>query len=546
MDNYNQMMNNDYNSMVYQNTTNQIPVEQQQQQHQLVGGDGSMLLPEDSVKIPTNDEYHEQRQSIVADLSQHHQQMESYPQDAHLQPQDVLLIQNHQAQLQQTSVIQQSEEYNSATEPMEQGNGDVVDEPSAGAEALNEMNDEEKAEAEPSNEEAPVTVKEGEVETAPDAETEGAQDEGVESEVKQEGQEAVEGTSEPPKPKEPKIDPEQCRACTSKENLQNIFEFKGEQVIANLIKLICPLLNISERDTLPHKICAACVEKVSLAYEFKQVAEQTDKDFRAHLKRSQNKRRTAQDYILLDAKVALLSSSEDDDDAMMQDDDEFKVSKSEVSEESEDSVDSDFKPKKKYYKKKTPSRKRKPPTSKSSSSKKKKGKPATPTTKGFKSNVVYIEAVDDDDSDAPTPKKKKRPTGVAAERPPGGLPCPQCDRVLANSHGLREHLKSHSTEKFTCKLCNKQFKLRLSLDAHMQRHREEKEKAESAAKAKVKIVKVPTPMVKKVTPSKPPSSSSSFKRDLSKRREGEPSTGKDLFKTCAPLTSTYWSDSYSD
>lgn len=534
MDNYNQMMNNDYNSMVYQNAPNQVVVEQQQP---LAGGDGSMLLPENSVKIhhPTN-EYHEGRMP---------EQMEGYPHDdAHLQPQDVLLIQNHQAQLQQSSVIEQSEEFNSATtEPMEQGNGDesVVEETST--------NDAQKAE---------VAAPEATESQGNDAQkTENAPETGEGQEIKQEvegeeSQEAVEGTSEPPKPKEPKIDPDQCRACTSKENLQNIFEFKGAQVIANLVKIICPQLNISERDTLPHKICSACVEKVSMAYEFKQVAEQTDKDFRAHLKRSQNKRRTAQDYILLDAKVALLSSSEDDEDAMMQDDDEFRVSKSEVSEESEDSVDSDFKPKKKYYKKKTPSKKKKPTQSKSTSSKSgKKKKSSTPTTKGFKSNVVYIEAddnVNESDTDAPLQKKKKKPTGVAAERPAGGLPCPQCDRVLANSHGLREHLKSHSTEKFTCKLCNKQFKLRLSLDAHMARHREEKERAEGAAKAKVKIVKVPTPIVKKGTPSKPvsSSSSSSARKDTSKKREGEPSTGRDLFKTCAPLTSTYWSDSFSD
>lgn len=533
MDNYNQMMSNDYNNMVYQGAGHQIPVEQEQ--HPLTGDDSSLLLPEHAVKLATN-EYHGERETLAAV-----QPMEGYEQpDAHLQPQDVLLIQNHQAQLQQSSAIEPSEEYNNVTEPMEQGNG--VEGSSA---APNDTTNEEKSV--PSSEEVPVA--EGE-EAAEKSETVvETQGEGTEAEVKEEAgegeesQEGVEGTSEPPKPKEPKIDPDQCRACMSKENLENIFGFKGQQVIANLVKIICPQLNISERDALPNMICTACVEKVSMAYEFKQVAEKTDKDFRVHLKRSQNKRRTAQDYILLDAKVALLSSSEEDEDAMMQDDDEFRVSKSEESEESEDSVDSDFKPKKKYYKKKTPSKKKKPPPSKStSSSKQKKGK-STPTSKSYKSNVVYIEALDnDDDSDgAPLQKKKKKATGVAAERPPGGLPCPQCDRVLANTHGLREHLKSHSTEKFTCKLCNKQFKLRLSLDAHMARHREEKERAE----ASVRVVKVPTPQVKKVVPTRPTSSSSS-KSNVSKKRETEPATGKDLFKACAPLTSTYWSDSFSD
>lgn len=557
MDNYNQMMSNDYNSMVYQNAGHQIPVEQQpqEQQHELSGADG--FLPEHAVKMATND-YHEERQTMEANLQPNEQQIEGYEQqNAHLQPQDVLLIQNHQAQLQQSSVIEQSEEYNSVsgTEPMEQGNGDVVDESNT---APDEMGDEPKPDVEPSNEEVPVVEGQENTEKAEnDPETAAEpQEDGAEVKVKEEGtegqesQEPVEGPSEPPKPKEPKIDPDQCRACMSKENLQSIFEFKGQQMIANLIKIICPQLNIRERDLLPHNICTACVDKVSMAFEFKKLAEQTDKDFRAHLKRSQNKRRAATDYILLDAKVALLpSSTEEDEDAMLQDDDEFKVSKSEESEESEDSVDSDFKPKKKYYKKKTPSKKKKPPAPKSTG-KQKKGRPSKTKTKGYKSNVVYIEAVDnEEDSDgSPVPKKKKKAAGVATEpRTPGGLPCPQCDRVLANSHGLREHLKSHSTEKFTCKLCNKQFKLRLSLDAHMARHKEEKERAE--AKAKVKIVKLPTTVVKKVvTPSKPTSSSSSStsKSTVMIKRSTEPTTGKDLFKTCAPLTSTYWSDSYSD
>lgn len=506
------MMGTDYNNMVYQSGGAQIPMETASQQEQGMGG---VLMSEHGVKIGTNE----------------YEMGQVYSQDGHLQPQDVILIQNHQAQLQQ----QQMETTNYGN------NGETV------AETTIEATTTEKNVSVPVTEEAV----EGQNETK-DAEDEGSVPENAtETTEKAEGeesQEPVEGVSEPPKPKEPKIDPEQCRACTSKENLQNIFDFKGDQVIANLIKIICPHLNISERDALPNKICASCVEKVSAAYEFKKVAEQTDKDFRAHLKRSQNKRRNAGDYILLDAKVALLSSSDDDEDAMMQDDDEFKVSKSEESSESEDSVDSDFKPKKKYYKKKTPSKKKKKaPTPKPTKSSKKKKETASATGKGFKSNVVYIEAAsndDESDSDTAPPKKKKKPTGVAAERPAGGLPCPQCDRVLANSHGLREHLKSHSTEKFTCKLCNKQFKLKLSLDAHMARHREEKERAENAAKAKVKIVKVPVQAVKKTTPSKPVSSAS--KKDSSKKREGEPATGKDLFKTCAPLTSTYWSDSFSD
>lgn len=379
------------------------------------------------------------------------------------------------------------------------------------------------------------------------------------TEIKEEGDETTEAQPVeepvPPKPEEPKIDPEQCRVCTSKEELGDIFQLQGDRPVAAIIKLLCPTLNISERDSLPHKICNGCLEKVSIAYSFKQTAEITEREFRSKLKRSQNKKRTgASDYVLIDAKVALLEESSEDDEEI-QDDDEFRVSKTE-SEVSDDDL-SDFEPKKK---KKKVSRKKKKPqksTPKSSSAKKKKKTKPTSTTKSsgssFKANVVYIEAPGgSDDSEDERPIKKRKRTAPTEHRPEGGLPCPQCDRVLANSHGLREHLKSHSTEKFTCKLCSKQFKLKLSLDAHMARHNEEKARAEAsknrAARASRPAPKpaAPTP-VKKATPMRPSTrpSVSVHKKEMPKKRDPEV-TGRDLFKTCAPLSSTYWSDSFSD
>ncbi|XP_063700055.1 uncharacterized protein LOC134830483 [Culicoides brevitarsis] len=530
MENYNQMMNNEYNNMVYQS---QMPVAEQPQPPEQI----PELLPEHE-KVATNEVFEQEQPPPPT---------QAYEPASNLEAQEELLAQNHQEQLQQEPAAETFPEENAPAEPM-----DATDAPNTTEEVVpNEVAEQQQEETVVNQETAAAENTEQDTETK----TEENETEPVKEEV-EESQEPVEGTSEPPKPKEPKIDPEQCRACTSRDNLQNIFDFKGQQMIANLVKIICPQMRISATDSLPNKICASCVEKVYAAWEFKQVAEQTDKNFRACLRRGVNKRRNAGDYILLDAKVALLSSSEDDEDAMMQDDDEFRVSKSEVSEsESVSSVDSDFKPKKKYYKKvkksKPGRKKKKAPPAPPAPGKRKVGRPPTkslattakPTPKkSYKSNVVYIEADDDDDSDgAPLKKKKKRATGVAAER--STLPCPHCDKVFGNSHALREHLKSHAVEKFVCKLCDKQFKLKVSLDAHMQRHREEKEKSESASKAKVKVVKVPSPVVRKVAPAPTPKT---VTVSSTKKKESEPSTGKDLFKTCAPLTSTYWSDSFSD
>lgn len=107
MDNYNQMINNDYNNMVYSGANEQVP--SQQPQHHQIDPDETMMLTGDGTdKVPV-DQYHQQRESIITNIPPPHQ-MDVYQQHE-LQPHDALLIQNHQAQLQQTSVIQTPMEY---------------------------------------------------------------------------------------------------------------------------------------------------------------------------------------------------------------------------------------------------------------------------------------------------------------------------------------------------------------------------------------------------------------------------------------------------
>ena len=170
-----------------------------------------------------------------------------------------------------------------------------------------------------------------------------------EDETKEEEEEEVEtNLAERKKMQEEQLNPNQCRVCMSTENLGDIFEFITEFRACDLIMKIVPNIRISEKDHLPKFICASCVEKVKISYEVKTMCENSDREFRKNMKRSQAKTRAAKEYILVNCP---LTDSEDDD---IPDDDDYKVSGSE-----EEEVDSDasFQPPSK--KKKTP--KKKPP-----------------------------------------------------------------------------------------------------------------------------------------------------------------------------------------
>lgn len=424
--------------------------------------------------------------------------------------------------------------------------------------------------------------------------------------------------------KENEVDQNQCRVCLSKDNLVNIFAFENKSRICDIIMTICTTVKIIEKDYLPHYICSECLDKLKIAAEFKSKCETTDTELRKKLKRSKNKVRGSGRFLLIDCEMS--SGSEIDDN---KDDDEFQIS--DVVESDPDS-DASFKigkrkstrvkkkspPKRKAQSRnRTPSAKSKASSSVSSGSKRtsKSTEKTVLETKRIKHDVVYIEALpelsDDDDegNDAPkgrarrsnalynTPKSKSatnQPSSSKTSKIPhkkraidmiesddedsktskGSVKprehiCSTCNKILPSWNALKEHRKTHSGETFACNICNKPFKQRASLDAHIQKHKEDESRTckpcNKPFASKLELRKHQQSMHEDQFTFECNTCKRTFtaKARLDKHKEGkcpgfDTSTkkksevevsshlGRDLFKCVAPLTTTYWSDSFSE
>lgn len=410
-------------------------------------------------------------------------------------------------------------------------------------------------------------------------------EEGVKAETKEEGEE---------KPKVVRrkdgapADLDICRVCTSKEGLGDIFEFESSVRICDLIMKICTNVRIAERDHLPHKICKSCVDKVRIAYEFKTTCENTDKELRQTLKRSYNKSRRTTDFVIVNCPM----SDEDDNDDEPQDDDEYKVSQSEVESEPVTSDDS-FAPPSKKKKTRTPKQRgrrggRRPrsessaPTPDTSVKKRRGRQPGfspkaaaakaaaakaeaasaakaaaaaaaedTPRRRGRPpksskapglANVVYIEAPDPSSSDSEDDKPIK---------PRKTHDCNKCDETFKTGVELKEHLATHKGDLFPCTKCEKTFKSKVYLSNHLERHEQDEKKREEKLKAKeekkkqqrLKEIQKRKEHEERLKRQKAQAGSAEKKKKVEASPVG---TGRDLFKCVAPLTSTYWSDSFSD
>lgn len=422
---------------------------------------------------------------------------------------------------------------------------------------------------------------------------------------------------------ENEVDQNQCRVCLSKESLTNIFSYENKSRICDIIMRICTTVKIIEKDYLPHYICAECLDKLKIAAEFKLKCETTDAELRKKLKRSKNKVRGSGRFLLIDCEMS--SGSEVDDN---KDDDEFQIS--DVVESDPDS-DASFKigkrkstrvkkkspPKRKAQSRvRTPAVKAKPATTVSSASKRtpKTVEKPVPETKRMKHDVVYIEALpelsDDEDEDKEVPKGRARRSNAVYSTPkskpatnqpstsktskiphrkraietiesdddnsktpkekPREHPCTTCNKIFPSWNSLKEHRKTHSGETFACNICNKPFKQRVSLDAHIQKHKEDESRTckpcNKPFASKLELRKHQQSMHEDQFTFECDTCKRTFtaKARLDKHKEGkcpgfdttstkkksevDVSThlGRDLFKCVAPLTTTYWSDSFSE
>uniref|UniRef100_A0A1I8NR47 Protein krueppel n=1 Tax=Stomoxys calcitrans TaxID=35570 RepID=A0A1I8NR47_STOCA len=351
--------------------------------------------------------------------------------------------------------------------------------------------------------------------------------------------------------KEEDVDENQCRVCCTKDDLVTLFKKVEDQTVADMLMIICPSVHIAIKDFLPQFICNTCLDNVLKAIQLKHQCETTEKELRKKLSRHKNKIRRPAGYVVIDAPLD--SDPATDDEA--NNDEEFKVSDVGSATPSEDSVSSDSSDSKK---KKTRGRKRR----------KSGGTTTTSTTKSKgKSTKSGNNSSDEDDGDPIGNHKRKRSSNSSPET----YACDECDHVFMRKLSLILHKKVHSNDRepIICKICGKVFKIKGAYRTHMEKHRDEKSinkcpkcsrpftsksdlkhhmsKAHSQSGVIVACPKCKRTFV----------SASRLESHRTRCEGGEKSkhktkevasfgTGQDLFKTVAPLTTTYWSDSYSD
>jgi PR domain zinc finger protein 5 len=575
MDNYNNMIGNQYGN-IYGGDLHQNQLlhqqQQQQQQHQQQQQIGDGMLMQGTGHDMKNLSYGA-RESIIASNMDQHQPI-NYQQQQHMHhhqameqqqpmpiPPEMHVIQHQQQQqqhvpmetlhqppvVQPESVIQHSTQESSVIlqpvgQPMEEAIPEQPEVKIDGALAVvSDAVEDKKVDAAGTPSENAVDIVVNTEEKAAEVELKNGE------EVKADDVSAV---PEPTEPKKPEIDPQQCRVCMAKEDLVDIFQFENVFRINDLIMKICPTVRISERDFLPHLICTGCIGKVKIAYELKTTCENTEKEYRSNLKRSRNKSRTtASDYVLVNAPD--FSESEDDEEIQ---DEEFKISGSEEASEvdSDESFEIDSRKRRsKPRRRSAPSRRRtqkksssgSAPSSKRSSSNSTRSR--VESAKKFKPDIVYIEANNDsseeEDSDDATLKKSVN-NNSSKRKPPTNRSTPAAPTPKATVARKAPEPKQVPT----CHICNKTFVKRSSLKAHVERHNDpptvDCDVCHRTFSSKGRMERHSCQAKPKAR--RPPTSTPA--RTAVEQPTAAGSTGRDLFKTVAPVTSTYWSDDFSD
>jgi PR domain zinc finger protein 5 len=545
MDNYNNIINNEYNSMVYNN--------EMQSQHPMTSIPREMQISQNS---PMHQHQVSSQQSDIINLSYHQRDMQmphpNLPEQMGLFP--TIPPQNQQ----HNHAIQQSQQQQQQPPPLPAEDAEMQQQISQDVNIQYNM-DNVNVNIDMQNDNANYTaesVKDSQGQSIAaeedDKNTPTEQNDGIEPRVENEEvkDEKVEGEGEnteesEEKKKEPEVDPNQCRVCKATESLIDIFAIEEDMRICDIITKMCSGIRIHERDFLPHMICLTCLGRLRIAYQLMKDVIATDTELRGQLKRSRKARKPTDGFVIVDC-----NEFTDSDDDEQNDDDDYQVSNAEEEEDDDfESVDSDDSRKIKIPKKRGP----KPKKNKV----KKMKKELASTAKRLKRDIVFIEA----DDSAEEEKKREK--------------CKECSKTFSSRQALRMHRqKAHSRPAdetpFKCNVCGRGFKYSINLTSHMQIHKESYSCDECgrvfALKSEVKRHALNQHKcslsyecnkcrrlycsVKRYQKHREHcndyNSSSSKKKPMKFKQEDSSFTGRDLFKTVAPTTTTYWSDSFSD
>lgn len=370
------------------------------------------------------------------------------------------------------------------------------------------------------------------------------------------------------------VDENQCRVCTSKEELVSLFKIINKVTIADKLMNICPTVSIAPKDFMPQFICNICLDNVNIALQLKTQCEDTERELRKKLSRSKNKVRRPAGYVVIDATM-----DSDPSDEEPNDDVEFKVSDDGGITAEDDSDDSDFGTTTK--KKRSPrgtggrrGRRKSAATTPAPKVKEKKRMGRPPTKRPPQSPTLIKDESSDEEYAKPQVKKRKikgTPPSDEQEEKPTEYPCDECEQVFTRKLSLILHKKAHAhREPLKCEVCGQMFKIQGAYRKHVQKHNEEPSgfechKCEYTASSKAELrrhlvdehdeqgvlyqcEKCKRKFVSEVRLEKHKEGRCpGQERPLKLRQDVESYTvGKDLFKSVAPLTTTYWSDSFSD
>lgn len=315
---------------------------------------------------------------------------------------------------------------------------------------------------------------------------------------------------------EEEINKNQCRICLSMVDLVDIYKFDDEKKlqICDLMTKLCPSLRIHERDYLPQFVCGVCEHRLNQAYELKLQCEATDRELRSKLPRRKQKSRGVTEFVMIDCND--LSSGSDDDDKDP-DDDEFHLSEV-VSSSSE--LDSEVSSEEEIVKRPPPKRARRLPP---------KPQPPPPPQKR---QVI-----------APPPITNKAPPTTSKKVATATVANINVERIEADRKPVKRQ------QHFQCSICRKTFTDKTVFSSHVQKHREENERTCVQCRHKCATINELQKHMQSHHSKQRPAAPSNNAIAM-KRRSDHDTTSvngeQDLFKTVAPLTTTYWSDSFSD